>query len=185
MALEHTVFKNATALWIQSVVSHWRKLRTWLLFWLRNIQCSLRMKKLVSLLIIMLSGSCAVPQIIILKDPLTAEEHINLGYLYEKQGKLGLAEEEYKKAIRKDKKNYLAYFNLGNIYAQRGEYKKAERQYRKALELREDPDVLNNLAYVLNKQGKKEEALLYIKKALEMNDDPAYRKTLEEILKKE
>jgi len=96
-----------------------------------------------------------------------------------------LAEEEYKKAIRKDKKNYLAYFNLGNIYAQRGEYEKAERQYRKALELKEDPDVLNNLAYVLNKQGKKEEALLYIKKALEMKDDPAYRETLEEILKKE
>ncbi len=94
-----------------------------------------------------------MPQIVILKDPLTAEEHINLGYLYEKQGKLDLAEEEYKKAIRKDKKNYLAYFNLGNIYAQRREYGKAERQYRKALGLEEDPDVLNNLAYVLNNAG--------------------------------
>ncbi|MFZ8787688.1 tetratricopeptide repeat protein, partial [Thermocrinis sp.] len=61
------------------------------------------MKKLISFLIIMLCGGCAVPKIVILKDPLTAEEHINLGYLYEKQGKLDLAEEEYKKAIRKDK----------------------------------------------------------------------------------
>jgi Tfp pilus assembly protein PilF len=166
-------FKNTTAFLVQSAVPHW------------CIQYSLGMKKLISLLIIMLCGSCAVPQIVILKDPLTAEEHINLGYLYEKQGKLDLAEEEYKKAIRKDKKNYLAYFNLGNIYAQRGEYEKAERQYRKALKLKEDPDVLNNLAYVLSKQGKKEEALLYIKKALEMKDDPSYRETLEEILKKE
>ncbi len=138
----------------------------------------------LSLSLGVLYSGCAVPQVVILKDPLTAEEHINLGYIYEKQGNPDLAEEEYKKAIKKDGKNYIAHFNLGNIYAQREEYEKAERHYKKALKLKEDPDVLNNLAYVLNKLGQKEEALLYIKRALEIRGHPSYRETLEEILRK-
>jgi len=140
-----------------------------------------RMKFIIFLYIFL--SSCSFPKIVILGDYLTAEEHVNLGYVYEKQGKLDLAEEEYKKAIKKDKKNFIAYFNLGNVYAKKGDYERAEVYYKKAIKLKEDPDVMNNLAYVLHKQEKKEEALSYIKKALELKDDPLYRETLESILK--
>jgi|UPI00068CA03D Tfp pilus assembly protein PilF len=138
---------------------------------------------LLFVFIAVLLSSCAVPKIVILNDPLSVEEHVNLGYIYEKKGNLDLAEEEYKKAIKKDKENYIAYFNLGNVYAKKGDYKKAEKYYKRAIKLKEDPDVMNNLAYVLHKQGKNEEALKYIKRALELKEDPSYRDTLESILK--
>ncbi|WP_448584181.1 tetratricopeptide repeat protein [Thermocrinis sp.] len=142
----------------------------------------MRTIKFITLIVIFLS-SCSLPKIVILENHLTAEEHIDLGYIYEKQGKLDLAEEEYKKAIKKDKKNFIAYFNLGNVYAKKGDYERAERYYKQAIKLREDPDVMNNLAYVLYKQGKKDEALTYIRRALEKREDPSYRDTLESILK--
>ena len=112
------------------------------------------MKKGLLILFSIFLFSCSVPTIVILENPLTSQEHVNLGYIYEKQGKLELAEKEYKKAIKKDKKNWIAYYNLGNIHAKRENWEKAESFYRKAIEIKRDPDVLNNLAYVLNKQGK-------------------------------
>ena len=77
------------------------------------------MKKGLLILFSIFLFSCSVPTIVILEDPLTSQEHVNLGYIYEKQGKLELAEKEYKKAIKKDKKNWIAYYNLGNIHAKR------------------------------------------------------------------
>jgi len=77
------------------------------------------MKKGLLILFNFFLFSCSVPTIVILEDPLTSQEHVNLGYIYEKQGKLELAEKEYKKAIKKDKKNWIAYYNLGNLYAKK------------------------------------------------------------------
>ncbi len=126
--------------------------------------------------------SCSVPRIVVLEDPLTAEEHVNLGYIYEKEGELDLAKREYQKAIKKDESFWVAYYNLGNVYAKEGNYRKAQESYRKALDLKpEDPDILNNLAYVLFKQGKKNEALTLIKKAINIEDKEEYRDTLKEI----
>lgn len=59
------------------------------------------MKKGLLILFNFFLFSCSVPTIVILEDPLTSQEHVNLGYIYEKQGKLELAEKEYKKAIKK------------------------------------------------------------------------------------
>ncbi|SNZ16780.1 tetratricopeptide repeat protein [Hydrogenobacter hydrogenophilus] len=126
--------------------------------------------------------SCGVPRIVILEDSLSAQEHLNLGYIYEKKGDLKLAKEEYKKAIQKDKGMWEAYFNLGNVYAKEGNYKKAEEEYRKALRLKpQEPDILNNLAWVLFKQGRKEEALSIINQAISIRDKQEYRETLKEI----
>ncbi|MFN3975980.1 MAG: tetratricopeptide repeat protein [Aquificaceae bacterium] len=125
--------------------------------------------------------SCSAPTIVILKDPLTSQEHVDLGYIYEKQGKLDLAEKEYKKAIKKDGKNWIAYYNLGNIYAKREEWRKAENFYKKAIEIKRDPDALNNLAYVLNKQGKYCLAQRIIKEAIEKENKEDYRETEKEI----
>lgn len=127
----------------------------------------------------LLLTSCS--SIVIIKDPLTSEEHINLGYIYERQGKYELAEKEYKKAIKKDRKNWLAYYNLGNIYAKREKWDIAEEFYLKALEFSKDPDLLNNLAYVLNKKGEHCEALKLVKEALQKEQKAEYFQTMKEI----
>jgi hypothetical protein len=48
-----------------------------------------------------LSG-CSIPQIIILKDPLTPEEYLRLGVSYESNNQLELAEAQYQKAAAHD-----------------------------------------------------------------------------------
>ncbi|MCS7195935.1 MAG: tetratricopeptide repeat protein [Aquificaceae bacterium] len=108
---------------------------------------------------------------------------MNLGYIYERQGKLELAEQEYRRAIKKDKKNWLAYYNLGNVYLRKGKWEEAEEHYRKALEIRRDPDTMNNLAYLLNRKGEHCEALELIREALRKAHRKEYIETREEIEK--
>lgn len=141
------------------------------------------MKKGLVIFLGFLLLSCSVPTIVVIEDPLTSEEHVNLGYIYEKQGKLDLAEREYRRAIKKDRRSWMAYYNLGNLYAKRGDWKKAEGFYRKALEIRRDPDLLNNLAYVLSKQEKYCLAQRFIKEALEKESKEDYRETEKEVEK--
>lgn len=131
--------------------------------------------------IVLSLSSCM--QVVFVSNPLTYEEHVNLGYIYEKQGKVELAEKEYKKAIRKNKKHWLAYYNLGNLYARRSEWDKAEEYYKKALEFERDADAFNNLAYVLNEKGEHCEALFFVEKALKMEKKEEYIKTKEEVEK--
>ena len=92
---------------------------------------------------------CIFPRIIVLEDPLTPEEHINLGVSYEKNGELELAVKEYKLAA---KKLSIAYLYLGNVYYQNNELDKAEEYYKKAVE--KEPgsaDACNNLALLHKK----------------------------------
>ncbi len=96
-------------------------------------------------LMIFLVG-CSLPRIIVLKDPLTPEEHLNLGVAYEKKGDLDHAITEYRVAA---KKLPLAYLHLGNAYFQKKEWAEAETCYEKAIE--KDPknaDAHNNLAWL-------------------------------------
>ncbi|MEJ5338031.1 MAG: tetratricopeptide repeat protein [Aquificaceae bacterium] len=134
---------------------------------------------MIFLILLLFLSSCA--SVVILKDPLTSQEHTDLGYIYERQGKLELAEEEYRKAIRKDRKNWLAYYNLGNIYARREDWNRAEEFYKKALELSRDPDLLNNLAYVLNRKGENCQALRLVKEAMEKGQRQEYFQTMKGI----
>lgn len=136
--------------------------------------------------LVLFLSSCS--SIIILRDPLTPEEHVNLGYLYERQGKMELAEREYKKAIGKDRKNWLAHYNLGNIYARRGDWDRAEGFYERALRINRDADLLNNLAYVLKEKGEYCRALRLLREATEKSQKPQYfqniRSVEEDIRKK-
>jgi hypothetical protein len=47
-------------------------------------------------------SGCSIPQIIVLKDPLTPEEYLRLGVSYESNNQLGLAEAQYQKAAAHD-----------------------------------------------------------------------------------
>jgi tetratricopeptide (TPR) repeat protein len=126
---------------------------------------------------------CALPRIVVLDDPLTPEEHLNLGVSYEKKGELDNALKEYETAA---KKLPVAYLYIGNIYYLKGEFDKAEPYYRKAI--RKDPknaDAYNNLAWLYCLERKDlAEAEKLASKAVELNPGKEiYGDTLEQIRK--
>jgi Tfp pilus assembly protein PilF len=101
------------------------------------------------LIVLLLAGGCSrIPKFIVLEDPLTAAEHVDLGVAYERKGELDLALREYERALRKDGKFYRARVNLGNVYLAKKEYGKAREEYLQALELRPgDAEATNNLSW--------------------------------------
>ncbi len=137
------------------------------------------------ILFFIFSYSCSMPKIIILEDPLSAEEHNDLGVAYEKKGLLDLAEKEYNKAIKKKPNWDIPYFNLGNVYYKKGNLKRALQFYKKAVKLNPDnTDALNNMAYVYYLLKDYQKAYYYIKKALSKKLKSEYLQTMKEIEEK-
>lgn len=112
---------------------------------------------LLTLAALVLLGGCgSLPRVVVLNDPLSAEEHIRLGYAYEQSGDLEGARREYLAALENDPRHPGALFNLGNIYAEEGRYKKSEGAYRRLLRMDPwHPGANNNLASIYIHQGKK------------------------------
>jgi Tfp pilus assembly protein PilF len=136
----------------------------------------------VYVLIFSLLSSCTLPRIIVLEDPLSPEEHLNLGVVYEKNGELESAMKEYKAASRKMP---LAYLYLGNVSFRKNELDEAEGYYRKAMkEMPGNADAYNNLAWLFcTKKENLDEAAELALKAMSLN--PAkkdiYQDTLDKI----
>ncbi len=108
------------------------------------------------ILSISLNISCAhVSAVLNYEDPLTAEEHNNLGVAYEKEEKYKLAIKEYKLASKKDEELVTPLINIGNVYFKQGKYKDARKYYLKALK-KDNKNVLaaNNLGNVYLETGK-------------------------------
>jgi tetratricopeptide (TPR) repeat protein len=129
----------------------------------------------------LLAASCALPRIIVLHDPLSPEEHINLGLAYEKKGETENAIREYQQA---SKELPAAYVYLGNICFSKGAYVEAEGYYRKAIKKKPDlADAYNNLAWLLyTRGGNIREALGKAKEAVKLNPSNAqYTDTLNKI----
>lgn len=145
---------------------------------------NLFMKAICFILITLCIASCSLPRIIVLKDPLSPEEHLNLGVTYEMNGELDNALEEYKKASKSLPR---AYTYIGNVFFQKGEFENAEIYYKKAI--KEEPgsaDAYNNLAWLYCEEKKNlDEAEKLVLKAIHLN--PAkkdiYQDTLEQIRK--
>jgi tetratricopeptide (TPR) repeat protein len=123
---------------------------------------------LLPVLCCLLLCSCTFPRIIVIEDPLTPEEHLNLGVTYEKNREFDNALKEYHAA---SEKMPLAYLYIGNVYFQKEELGKAESFYRKAIE--RDPsiaDAYNNLAWLYClKRERLDEAERLVMKAIELN----------------
>lgn len=143
-------------------------------------------KKILLIILIFLIAACAmpkIPQIIVIDDPLTAEQHNDLGVAYEEKGAFALAEKEYEKAIKKNREWVIPYLNLGHLYYRQDKLDQAERALREGLRVKGDhPDLLNNLAWVLMEKGQLKEAKTLIDKAIAIEDKEEYQDTRQEIL---
>ncbi len=131
---------------------------------------------------LLLFSGCSLPQIIVLKDPLSPEEHINLGVAYERQGELDQALKEYRLAAKKFPQ---AYLYLGNVYFQKKDWEKAEENYKTAIEQNpQEADAYNNLAWLyFTRRENLEEGEKLALKAIQLNPEkaPVYRDTLDKI----
>ena len=137
---------------------------------------------LYALCSMLLATACSFPRVIVLKDPLTPEEHLNLGVTYEQQGDLDNAIKEYSLAAKNLPR---ANLYLGNAYFQKREWKEAEDFYRKAIEAEPDnADAHNNLAWLYyTRKENLDQAEGLAQKAVELNpgQGDVYRDTLEKI----
>lgn len=121
----------------------------------------------IGLIMLAMTLSCSLPKIIVLQDPLTPEEHINLGVSYENKGELDAALKEYETA---SKKLPIAYLYIGNIYFQKNDFKNAEKNFKKAIKKTEDSMAYNNLAWLYYTMNKNlEEAERLARKAVELS----------------
>jgi len=145
-------------------------------------------KKILPLILIFLIAACAmpkIPQIIVIDDPLTAQQHNDLGVAYEEKGDYPLAEKEYEKAIKKNHEWVIPYLNLGHLYYRQDKIDQAERALREGLRVKGDhPDLLNNLAWVLMEKGQIKDARTLIDKAIAIEDKEEYQDTRREILER-
>lgn len=130
----------------------------------------------------LLFAGCSLPRIIVLDDPLSPEEHLNLGVTYERKCESESAIKEYEAA---SKKLPIAYTYLGNVYFQKNELEDAERYYRKAIKKNPgNADAYNNLAWLYcTKKENIDEAEQLALKAIELNPSKRdiYQDTLDKI----
>lgn len=109
-----------------------------------------------------------MPRIIVLNDPLTPEEHLDLGFACEQKKEYGMAIKEYGAAAKKLRK---ANLYLANARFLNNEPDRAEALYR--LIIKDDPqcaDAYNNLAWLLYMQKRDlSEARELVSKAISLN----------------
>src|SRR3989304_443691 len=136
----------------------------------------------ICLVTLFLSACAPVPKIIVLHDPLSAEEHLSLGLGYELNGEYDEAIGEDDKAVRKSEGDDRPFYYMANAYYKKGEYDLAEEYYRKALEISPDNgDIYNNLAWAYMATERFDEARGEIERALSIRRDPHYLDTLANI----
>ena len=140
----------------------------------------------IAMLVALGAGGGACSRFVILHDPLSAEEHNDLGVAYESAGRLDLAKREYKRALRLDSGLTIARINLGNVEAESGRWSAAEDHYRRALRAAPgNHHAMNNLAWVLYRQDRKlDEAEQLARRAMDTagGSDTTYARTLEAIV---
>ena len=142
----------------------------------RNFQMIKPNQYLLIIALLAINISCGyIPQVYQYNDPLTAEEHNNLGVAYEKEGNLDLALKEYEKSVKKDSNLVTPLVNIGNIYLKKNQLDKAEKYYLRALAMDEyNIGAANNLANVYLKMNDKySEGIEYLSNAVKKQGQPS------------
>jgi len=122
-----------------------------------------------------------MPRLIIDKDPLSPEEHIELGLAYQKNGETDPAIKEYEAASRK---LAIACLYLANLYFENKNLDLAEKYYQEAISKKPDmADAYNNLAWLYyTRMENLNEAQALSEKAVELTpENQAYQDTLAKI----
>ncbi len=139
-------------------------------------------RALLFLLFFGLAGCGAIPKLIVLNDPLSSQEHLQLGLSYEAQGAWDLALMEYQTALDKGGSPSVIQGYLGNVYYGKKDYPAAEQAYKKSLRLNSrNAPILNNLASLYLIEGKDLfEAERFVQRAIEIDSarKPYYLDTL-------
>ncbi|HTP03999.1 MAG TPA: tetratricopeptide repeat protein [Nitrospirota bacterium] len=116
---------------------------------------------------------CSLPKIIILHDPLSPEEHNNLGRIYESQQQFEQAMEQYHAALEKDRNFVPSLLLLGDLSYRLKKYAEAESAYKKAIKLQpENGDIYNNLCWVyIDQEINMEMATDLVQKAISLTPE--------------
>jgi tetratricopeptide (TPR) repeat protein len=138
--------------------------------------------QIIALCCLFVFFGCGLPKIVTPNDPLTPEEHINLGLSYEKRNEFDPAIKQYELAAESLP---AAYLYLGNIYFKQENFNKAEDNYKKAI--KKDPknaDAYNNLAWLYYKKNENlDKAQKLVMEAIKINPskESIYTDTLNKI----
>ena len=81
----------------------------------------------------------------IVNNPNNAQNYINLGAIYQKQGRFDQAKTQYLKAMQMDSSDDTAYYNLASLYLQQKNYQGAIDTYNKLL--MRHPDNIEVISY--------------------------------------
>lgn len=131
-------------------------------------------------------SACSLPRVIVLHDPLSADEHVQLGAIYDGRKQHDLAVKQYQAAIEKDHKHAAAWNRLADSAYRLGAWDDAEKAYRRVLKLQPSSgEARNNLAWVLlRKDTSIDEALVLAKEAIDLDPGrrPYYLDTLGVVL---
>jgi len=101
------------------------------------------------------AGCGAAPKVIILNDPLSGQEHLQLGLSYEARGEWDRAIAAYQTALDMGESPSVIQGYLGNVYYSKKEYPAAEEAYKKSLHLNpQNAPILNNLASLYLVEGR-------------------------------
>jgi tetratricopeptide (TPR) repeat protein len=93
-------------------------------------------------------------QSILYYNPQSTEAHNCLGAIYKSQGKIDLAIDEFKQAVKINPRSFKSYGNLGSALRKKKEYDLAISAYKKALQLRPGiPGLYNNLGNIYADHG--------------------------------
>ena len=110
-------------------------------------------------------------------NPRDEEAYLELGDVYQRQGRFAQAEASLKKLQKLNPRNEWTYLQLGNVYQQQGRFAQAEASLKKLQELNpRNEGVYVALGKVYQYQGRLEQAEASLKKALELDpkDEHAY-----------
>lgn len=138
------------------------------------------MRRFCFLAVCLVLAGCATPRIVVLSDPLSAQEHNDLGGTYEAAGQLDLALKSYAAAAAKDRSWEQPLINLGNVHAAEGNWARAQESYAQAARRNpHNPEAMNNLAYALVNLDKPGEALEWSTRAVNAEPgNPLFKATL-------